>query len=311
VSTTPKKTAAKKTTPPPAKFGGRGANAAAARRAAAVANGTAKARRSDEEEPESPLEGLEEAAEAAVAVPAEPQVPHQVAPAPLEGIVQPREPADPFEYVPAPDDVSDLQHLAHAERQIRKIGEAAGSGFAEIEKNYWTLTGRWLAEVQAKGSYKAGGYKSVEKFAHSIGMERHAYYRAIKHHVVYTALDGLLAEPLAQNVVDQLYSLGKDDSELLRSKYIELAKKGPVTVSAVKNLRRLMEASTLAAREPKEITARQPRPIADRLKEARAVGRLDLGIVQELVKAGDRQTAQEYVEDMKKRVAEAEGLLAS
>jgi hypothetical protein len=72
-----------------------------------------------------------------------------------------------------------------------------------------------------------------------------------------------------------------------------------------------MEASTLAAREPKEITARQPRPIADRLKEARAVGRLDLGIVQELVKAGDRQTAQEYVEDMKKRVAEAEGLLAS
>jgi hypothetical protein len=279
--------------------------AAQKRAAAALAAAQAvssQARRGEDDE-------LEAAAAAAVSEPAdEPQVPHQVAQAPLEGIVHSPEPADPFQYVPAPDDISDLQHLAHAERQIRKIGEAAGSGFAEIEKNYWTLTGRWLAEVQAKGSYKAGGHKSVEKFAHSIGIERHTYYRAIKHHVVYTALDGLLTEPLAQNVVDELYTIGKDDHDLLRAKYTELAKEGPVTISAVRHLRRLMEATALAAKGPKEITARQPRPVDVRLKEARAAGKIDLALLQELVKV-DRQSAEEYVEDMKKRVAEAEGLL--
>lgn len=295
----------KKTTPAPAKFGGRGASAAAARKAVAAASKPVARRGENDND-------LEAAAVAAVRAPAEdPQVPHQAAPQPLEGIVHPPEPTDRLQYLPAPDGISDLEHLGYAAGQIRKIGEAAGSGLAEIEKNYWTLTGRWLAEVQAKGSYKAGGHKSVESFARSIGMERHAYYRAIKHHVVYTALDGLLAEPLAQNVVDQLYSLGKDDHELLRAKYSELANKGPVTVSAVQNLRRLMAASEQAAKEPKQLTTRQPRPVAERLEQARAAGRLDLGLVQELVKAGDRQSAQEYVDDMRKRLDEAEGLLKS
>lgn len=253
--------------------------------------------------------GLGAAAAAAASAPAvEPQVPHQVASAPIEGIVHPREPDDPFQYVPAPDDVSDLQHLAHAERQIRKIGEAAGNGFAQIETDYWTLTGRWLAEVQAKGSYKAGGHNSVDKFAKAIGIERHTYYRAIKHHVVYTALGGLVTAPLAQLVVDQLYSLGKDDRDLLRTAYVDLTNDGPVTVSAVKNLRRLMDASELAAKEPKAIGTREPRPVADRLKEARAAGKIDLGLLKELVTV-DRQSAQEYVDDMKKRLAEAEGML--
>jgi hypothetical protein len=272
--------------------------------AGVAASEVAPARRGEDDE-------LEAAAVAAASEPAsEPQVPHQVASAPLEGIVYDPEPADPFQYVPAPDDADDLQHLAHAARQIRKIGEAAGRGVGEIEKNYWTLTGRWLAEVQAKGSYKAGRHKSVEKFAKSIGIERHTYYRAIKHHVVYTALDGLLTAPLAQNVVDQLYTLGKDDPELLRAKYNELAAKGEVTVSAVKNLRRLMTASEQAAKEPKEITARQPRPVDVRLKEARAAGKIDLGLLKELVTV-DRQSAEEYVKDMKERLAEAEGMLAS
>lgn len=239
-----------------------------------------------------------------------PQVPSPAVPAPLEGIVHAPEPGDPFEYVPAPDDASDLVHLAHAERQIRKIGNAAGESLGQIEKNYWTLTGRWLAEVQAKGSYKAGGHKSVEKFAKSIGIERHTYYRAIKHHVVYTTLAELATAPLPQLVVDQLYTLGKDDPALLRSKYSELAAKGEVTVSAVKNLRRLMAASEQAAKVPKELEGRQPRPVADRLKEARAIGKIDLGLLKELVTAGDRQSAQEYVEDMRKKLAEAEGLLS-
>jgi hypothetical protein len=69
-----------------------------------------------------------------------------------------------------------------------------------------------------------------------------------------------------------------------------------------------MEATALAAKGPKEITARQPRPVDVRLKEARAAGKIDLALLQELVKV-DRQSAEEYVEDMKKRVAEAEGLL--
>jgi len=272
---------------------------------AATATEIAPARRGEDD-------ALEAAAAAAANAPAEqPQaLPHPTAPAPIEGVVQPREPDDPFEYVPAPEDSDDLQHLAHAARQIKKIGEAAGSGFAEIEKNYWTLTGRWLAEVQAKGSYRAGGHSSVEKFAKSIGIERHTYYRAIKHHVVYTALGDRLTAPLAQNLVDQLYSLGKNDPDLLRAKYDELAANGEVTVEAVKNLRRLMAASEQAAKEPKQLTARQPRPVAERLREARATGKLDLGLVQELVKAGDRQSAQEYIDDMKKRLAEAEGLLA-
>lgn len=237
------------------------------------------------------------------------QVPHPAAPAPLEGIVHDPEPEDPFAYVPAPEDFNDLQHLAYAERQIRKVGEAAGERFARLEANYWILTGRWLAEVQEKGSYKAGGHKSVEKFAKSIGIERHTYYRAIRHHVVYSALEGLVKSPLAQLVVEQLYTLGKDDPDLLRAKYTELAAKGPVTVEAVKSLRRLMDATALAAQEPKAIEGRQPRPVSDRLKEARAAGKIDLSLLKELVKGGDRQSAQEYVDDMKKRLAEAEGLL--
>lgn len=265
---------------------------------------SAQARRGEEDD-------LAEAAAAAASAPAEePQVPHQVASKPLEGIVHRPEPDDPFQYVPAPDDASDLQHLAHAERQIRKIGEAAGNYFAAIETNYWTLTGRWFAEVQEKGSYKAGGHKSVDKFAKAIGIERHTYYRAIRHHVVYTALADRVTTPLAQLVVEQLYALGKDDHDLLRAKYDELAAEGPVTVSAVKNLRRLMDASAAAAQEPKAIGSRQPRPVDVRLKEARAAGKIDLGLLKELVTV-DRQSAQEYVDDMKGRLAEAEGMLAS
>jgi hypothetical protein len=272
--------------------------------AGVAASEVAPARRGEDDE-------LEAAAVAAASEPAsEPQVPQQAAPAPLEGLVYAREPENPFQYVPAPEDANDLQHLAHAERQIRKVGEAAGSGFAEIEKNYWTLTGRWFAEVQAKGSYKAGGYKSVEKFAKSIGIERHIYYRAIRHHVVYDALKDLVTAPLSQLVVEQLYALGKDDPDLLRAKYAELAAEGPVTVSAVKSLRRLMDASAAAAQEPKAIGARQPRPVSERLREARAAGKIDLGLLKELVTV-DRQSAQEYIDDMKKRLAEAEGLLAS
>lgn len=279
-------------------------------REAASAGSSAPARRGEADEPEAELQALEESATAAVPHPATPAE-SQVGSAPLEGVVHPREPDDPFEYVPAPEDSDDLQHLAHAARQIKKIGEAAGEKFARLEANYWILTGRWLAEVQAKGSYKAGGHKSVDAFAKSIDMERHTYYRAIKHHVVYTALGDRLTAPLAQNLVDQLYSLGKDDPDLLRAKYDELAAKGEVTVAAVKNLRRLMAASEEAAKQPKEITARQPRPMTERLKEARATGRLDLGLVQELVRSGDRQSAQEYIDDMRKRLAEAEGLLKS
>ncbi|PPS89487.1 hypothetical protein BZZ08_01633 [Streptomyces sp. MH60] len=236
-------------------------------------------------------------------------MPNPAAPAPIEGIVHDPEPEDPFTYVPAPKDISDLQHLAYAERQIRKVGEAAGDRFARLEANYWIITGRWFSEVQKKGSYKAGGHKSVEKFAKSIGFERHIYYRAIRHHVVYSALEGLVESPLAQLVVEQLYTLGKDDPALLREKYVELAAKGPVTVGAVKSLRRLMDATALAAQEPKAIEGRQPRPVSERLREARAAGKIDLGLLKELVKVGDRQSAQEYVDEMKKRVAEAEGLL--
>jgi hypothetical protein len=270
-----------------------------------AATGVAPARRGEEDDaPAAAAEAVN------VAAAEEGRLPHRLTPDPLEGIVHPPEPANPFEYVPVPEDSDDLQHLAHAARQIRKIGEAAGSGFAEIEKNYWTLTGRWLAEVQAKGSYKAGGHKSVENFARSIGIERHTYYRAIKHHVVYTALGDLVKSPLAQNVVDQLYSLGKDDPDLLLTKYTELEAKGEVTVSAVKNLRRLMASSEEAAKQPKEIGGRQPRPAVERLKEAQAAGKLDLGLLKELIEVGERQAAQEYLDGMKQRVAEAEGMLS-
>ncbi|MFE0490201.1 hypothetical protein [Streptomyces griseoaurantiacus] len=293
--------AKKKNTPAPARFGGRGATAAAARKAAASA-AKPVARRGEDD--------IEAAAAAAASAPAEePRLPQQAASGPLEGVVHSPEPADPFQYVPAPDDASDLVHLAHAERQLRKIGEAAGDGFAQIERDYWTLTGRWFAEVQAKGSYKAGGHKSVEKFAKSIGIERHTYYRAIRHHVVYSTLGDRVTAPLAQLVVEQLYALGKDDPDLLRAKYDELAAEGPVTVAAVKNLRRLISASETAAQEPKAIGARQPRPVDVRLKEARAAGKIDLGLLKELVTV-DRSSAEEYVKDMKERLAEAEGMLA-
>jgi hypothetical protein len=276
----------------------------AAKGAAALAAVKPVARRGEDDP------ALTEAAQAAASAPAEVEVPHQVAPAPLEGIIHSPEPSNPFEYVQAPDDSSDLQHLAHAERQIRKVGEAAGNGFAQIETNYWILTGRWFAEVQKKGSYTAGGHKSVEKFAKAIGIERHVYYRAIRHYVVYSTLGSRVTTPLAQLVVEQLYALGKDDPDLLRAKYDELAAEGPVTVSAVKNLRRLMDASAAAAQEPKAIGARQSRPVDVRLKEARAAGKIDLGLLKELVTV-DRQSAQEYVDEMKQRLAEAEGLLKS
>jgi adenylosuccinate lyase len=69
-----------------------------------------------------------------------------------------------------------------------------------------------------------------------------------------------------------------------------------------------MDASALAAQEPKAIGARQPRPVAERLKEARAAGKIDLALLKELTQV-DRQSAQEYVDDLKERLAEAEGLL--
>ncbi|MFE6000311.1 hypothetical protein ACFQ6C_26180 [Streptomyces sp. NPDC056454] len=275
----------------PVRFGGRGA-AAAERRKAGAAAGKPVARRGEQEPPPAPSNDSQPQAEKV----------H------LEGTVYPAEPENPFTYVPAPEDVSDLQHLAHAERQLRKIGDATGEAFASLERTYWVLTGRWLAEVQAKGSYKAGNHKSVEKFAKSVGIERHTYYRAIRHHVVYTALDGLVTKPLAQLVVEQLYALGKDDPELLRKKYEELAAEGPVTVSAVRNLRRLLESSAAAAQEPKAIGGREPRPVADRLKEARAAGKIDLGLLRELA-AFDKESARDYVNELKTKLAEAETLI--
>lgn len=267
----------------------------------------APARRGENDDP-SPELGAAAAAAASAPAEAEVQMPHQVASAPLEGIIHAPEPDDPFQYVPAPDDVNDLEHLAHAGRQIKKLGDAAGKVLGETERDYWVLTGRWLFEVQERKSYKAGGFNSVEVFARANGMERHGYYRAIKHHVVYGALGDLPKAPLAQRAVDQLYSLGKDDPELLRQKYIELAEKGPVTATAVENLRRLISASELAAKEPKVIGTRSPRPVSERLNEARAAGRIDLGLLRELVQT-DKDSARKYVEDMKAKVAEAEALI--
>lgn len=288
----------------PAKFGGRGVQAAAARKAAA-ASGKPVARRGEGND-----ERLTEAATAAASAPADvvASVPHQVDPEPLVGIIHSPEPGDPFEYVAAPEGATELQHLAHAERQIRKVAEAAGTWFAAVESNYWILTGRWLAEVQEKGSYKAGGFRSVDKFAKSVGIERHVYYRAIRHHVVYTALGDLAKAPLSQLLVEQLYSLGKDDPELLRTEFAKLAAEGPVTVSAIKNLRRLLDSSAAAAQEPKAIEARQPRPVADRVKEARAAGKIDLALLKELAEI-DKESARDYVEDLKTKLAEAESLL--
>ncbi|MEV7675131.1 hypothetical protein [Streptomyces sp. NPDC088752] len=293
---TPKKTAAQKRTE--------------AALAASAATSDQPARRGEADEPST--EELVVAATAAASAPSEEvavPVPHQAASAPLEGVIHPPEPKDPFEYVPAPEDSDDLEHLAHASRQLRKIGSAAGERFARLERDYWVLTGRWLAEVQKKGSYKAGGHRSVEKFAKSIGIERHTYYRAIKHHVVYSALDGLITAPLAQLVVDQLYSLGKDNLELLREEFAKLSASGPVTVSAVKNLRRLHAASADAAREPREIAPRQQKPASERLREATEAGKIDLILLKEVAEA-DPSSARAYVNDLKRRLEEAEGLLA-
>jgi hypothetical protein len=291
------------TTRKPARFGGRAAANAEARKAVAKVEKPV-ARRGEED---IDLKTLTEAAQADASAPADVELPHQAS-KPLEGVLIAPAPQDPFQYVPAPDDVNDLEHLAHAGREIKRLGEAAGTSLAETEKAYWILTGRWLAEVQERKSYKAGKFKNVDSFAQFNGMKRHDYYRAIKHHVVYTALGELVKGALAQRTVEQLYILGKDDPELMREKYVELEKKGPVTATAVENLRRLLDASELAAKEPRLITTRAPRPIEARLSEAQAAGRIDLGLLRELVTT-DKDSAVKYVEDMEARLAEAKALI--
>ncbi|MEU6756069.1 hypothetical protein [Streptomyces sp. NPDC046685] len=226
----------------------------------------------------------------------------------VEGVVvsTPSEVVPLFAYVPAPADANPLEHLAHAERQIRKARQTAGEELLKTQADYMIVTGRWLSEVQAAKSYKAAGYKSVNAFAAAVGIKGKDYYRFIDAHLVYTALEGLVESPLPVLVIEKLASTARKSTEEVREQFAIMKREGQITPDGAVAAKALLGLGTPQA--PRELKA--PPAVQERLQAARKAGRIDLDLIKE-VAASDPDEAKVYVDSLRELVEEAEKLLAN
>lgn len=210
-----------------------------------------------------------------------------------------------FAYVPAPDGAMPLEHLAHAERQIRNATRDAGNELLRTQAKYMMLVGRWLSEVQASKSYKAAGHRNVGAFAASVGITGKNYYRYIDAYIVYTALDDLVTDWLPVLVIEKLASTARKSTAEVREQYILMEKAGQVTPDGAQAAKDLMRLGVPAP--VRELKA--PLALQAKLQAARKAGRIDLDLIRE-VAASDPEEAKVFVNDLRELVDEAEKLLA-
>ncbi|MFD7835588.1 hypothetical protein [Streptomyces sp. NPDC059761] len=216
--------------------------------------------------------------------------------------------ADPFAYVPAPTDASDLDHVAHAARQILRADQAAVTAVGNVQARYTKLVGGWLKEVAERKSYKDAGHKSVEKFAASIGIDRKEYYRFIEGFAVFDAIGDMVEEPLGINTIEQLAITARQSREDVRAQFAKMKEAGRVSAASAKAVRQLLWGSENKAIERTKPEPKELPPAIDRLQAAKAEGRIDLDLLKE-VASNDRDSALAYIEDMRDRLKAAEDLL--
>ncbi|MEV7512118.1 hypothetical protein AB0O57_29595 [Streptomyces sp. NPDC091201] len=218
----------------------------------------------------------------------------------------PSDVAPPFAYIPAPADANPLEHLAHAERQIKGHMETAGDALLKTQRDFMVVAGRWLSEVQREKSYKAAGYKNVNAFADSLGIKGKDYYRIIDAYLVYTALGDLVETPLPVLVIEQLASTARSSTGQVREQFAVMKREGQITPDGAKAAKALL---TLGAAQPVRELKAAPE-VSARLQAARKAGRIDLDLVKE-VAASDPGEAKVYVDGLRELVEEAEKLLAN
>ncbi|MGW7100381.1 hypothetical protein [Streptomyces sp. NPDC054838] len=216
--------------------------------------------------------------------------------------------ADPFSYVPAPADANDLDHAAHAARQITRADRGARENFGYLQRRYTMIVGRWLSEVAERKSYKAVGHKSVEKFAESLGIDRKEYYRFIEGFLVFDALGNMVEEPLGINTIEQLAITVRRNPEEARLQFAKMKEEGRVSAAGAKAVRKLLWGGEGKAIERAKPAPKELPPAIDRLQAAKAEGRIDLDLLKE-VASNDPDSALAYIEEMRERLDAAEELV--
>ncbi|MGW9067896.1 hypothetical protein ACWGQT_00390 [Streptomyces yangpuensis] len=277
-------------------------------KAAATAMKPASARRGESQE-EQAKEPDTAAPKAEAALPHQPQSPDNgrvegilISPAEIAAVA-----ADPFAYVPAPENATDLDHVAHAARQIITADRAAMGAVGNVQVRHTMLVGGWLAEVAARRSYKEAGHKSVEKFAVSLGIDRKQYYRLIEGYAVFGAIGDMVDAPLGINTIEQLAKTARRSREDVRAQFAKMKEEGLVTAAGAKAAHALLWPEEKVIRQAKPVPKELPAAI-DRLQAAKAEGRIDLDLLKE-VASNDRDSALAYIEDMRERLKAAEDLL--
>lgn len=301
----------------PAKFGGRAAKGAAAAKAAAAA-GKPRARRGEEDEPETALEELPESGTA---------FPHQAEPATRQAVVlQPSqvtlsgESTNALVYVAPPEDADARDQVAHHRRRIIVANRELTLGMGQLEKSYVLSAGVHFWEATSDNKrLKEAGYKSVDEFAATIDMTKQDVYRVRRAVPVYQVIGDMVEEPLNERTIRALYSTLTNEKkdydptperqQNLRLQFDEMRRAGKVNSSGALWARNLLQLGPDAA--PMEIEPENGEPPEALLKlaKARKAGRLvDLELLKE-AKEQDQDAVEGYVNELRERYEAAAALL--
>lgn len=309
-------------TPQAAKFGGRGAAGAAARRAAAVA-GKPVARRGEEPEATTTeaetvaaIEGLGEAAEAVVPRPAEEGEVHVP---PSHAVVKASEENNPFEFIKPPEEADPLEQIGMARRGIARANRGLANGLGRMQRDYVASAGEYLWWATQGTRLKDAGFKSVEKFAEPLGLNKQDVYRLRRAVPVYRIIGDLVDEALNERTIRELYSTIVDEkgeiaitpdgepnvaperAQLLRDQFTEMKRMGRVNSGgAVAARKLLMLGESTYVIEPESGTSPSSSRAAEQLAKARRTRRVvDLEVLRE-AKEEDPDGAKQYVDELRR-----------
>lgn len=304
------------TTAQPVRFGGRGAKAAEARKAAAAAAGKAKARRSDEDEPqESATEELAKAAEAVVPRPAEEGEIHVP---PADAVVKASEEDNPFQFIKPPEDADPLEQMGMVRRGIARANRGLTNGLGKMQRDYVSSAGEYLWWATQGTRLKDAGFKSVEKFAAPLGLNKQDVYRLRRAVPVYRIIGDMVEEALNERTIRELFSTIVDEkgelpvtrdgepdvaperAKLLREQFTEMKRMGRVNSGgaiAARKLLMLGEATDVI--EPEPGTSSSSKAVEQLAKARRTRRVVDLELLRE-AKAEDPEEAQRYVDDLRR-----------
>lgn len=208
-----------------------------------------------------------------------------------------------FSYSKLPDDATDLEKIAHAQRGIVSANQALTTGMGKLERDYVLSAGRYLWDVTENHAYKAANHKTVESFAKSVGLTRQDVYRLRRAVPVYLDIEDLVEEPLNERTIREL-AIARNQSGTCREVFIEMKRTGRISSGGAIAARKLLVAGELTEIIEVDREASPRTGDVEKLERARQSLKVDVELLRK-VKEQNPEAAREYVDELRQKYEEA------